>query len=71
MMPNRIPVSNTGLRKYSHSVYKAVAEYWGLPLDDYAMDIIDMYDKERVLADFLKWEGIFGYTDAIMSIINA
>ena len=70
-MKHKVTITSTGLRKYSRSVYKAVAEYRGLPLDDYAMDIIDMNDKESVLRDFLKWEGIFGYTDAIMSIINA
>lgn len=68
---NKVTVLNTGLRKYSHNVYKSVAEYRGLPLDTYAMDIIDTNTKEEVLADFLKWEGIFGYTDAIISIMNA
>ena len=70
-MKHKVTTTSTSIRKYSHSVYKAVAEYRGLPLDDYAMDIIDTNTKEEVLADFLKWEGIFGYTDAIMSIINA
>ena len=57
-MKHKVTVTNTGLRKYSHSVYKAVAEYRGLPLDDYAMDIIDTNDKESVLRDYLKWECI-------------
>ena len=70
-MKHTVTTTSTSLRQYSHSVYKAVAEYRGLPLDDYAMDIIDTNTKEEVLSDFLKWEGIFGYTDAIMSIILA
>lgn len=68
---NKVTVLNTSIRKYSHSVYKSVAEYRGLPLDEYAMDIIDTNTKEEVLRDYLKWEGILGYTDAIMSIVNA
>ena len=58
-------------RKYSYSVYKAVANYRDLPLDNYAMDYIDACSKEQVLADYLEWQGIIGYTNAIMSIVNA
>ena len=71
MRVEKVTALNAGFRKYAHSVYKAVADYRDLPLDDYAMNIIDALTKEEVLADFLAWEGIIGYTDKILSIVNA
>jgi hypothetical protein len=58
-------------RKYAYSVYKAVANHWNVAFDECAMDIIDALPKDEVLADFLAWEGIIGYTNTIMSIVNA
>ena len=58
-------------RKYSYRVYKAITEYWHVTFDDYAMDIIDDLTNDEVLADFLAWEGIIGYTDVILSIVKA
>ena len=58
-------------RKYSYRVYMALTEYWSVSCDDHAMDIIDSWSKERVLSDFLEWEGIIGYDNAIMSIVKA
>ena len=70
MQENKMTTLNNG-RKYSYRVYKAVANYRDLPLDNYAMGYIDACSKEQVLADFLAWEGIIGYDTAIMSIVNA
>ena len=58
-------------RKYPYIVYKAVAEYRGLVCDSYAMDIIDKNPKEDILADFLNWNGICGYTSTIIHIMQA
>jgi hypothetical protein len=60
-----------GDRKYSYRVYKAVADYRGLLLDDCVMDNIDACSKDEVLGDFLEWEGIIGYAGAILSIVKA
>ena len=70
-MNEKMATVNDGSRKYSHRVYEAVAGHWDVPLDNYAMDIIDDLDTDEVLADFLAWEGIIGYTTVIMSIVNA
>ena len=67
----KVTTLNAGSRKYSYRVYKAVANSHDVPFDSNAMDIIDTYTKEEVLADFLEWEGIIGYTNTIMSIVNA
>lgn len=58
-------------RKYSYRVYKAVAAYRGLQLNEYVMDNIDASAKDEVLGDYLEWEGIIGYLGAIMSIVKA
>lgn len=58
-------------RKYSYRVYKAVAAYRELQLDEYAMDTIDASTKGEVLSDYLEWNGIIGYTNAIISIVKA
>ena len=71
MEKEKMTTLNAGSRKYAYGVYKAVAGHWDVPLDDHAMDIIDALTKEEVLADFLAWEGILGYTDKILSIVNA
>ena len=71
METTKMTTLNDGSRKYSPSVYKAITEYWNVPLDDNAMNTIDALTKDTVLSDFLAWEGIIGYTTAIMSIVKA
>ena len=70
-MDKETMATSTDGRKFPYRVYKAVAAYRGLQLDEYVMDIIDASTKEEVLNDYLEWNGIIGYTCAIMSIINA
>ena len=71
MIKHTFNVTTEEERKYPYKVYKSVCEYRGLECDAYAMDIIDTNPREDILADFLKWEGIFGYTSTIIAIINA
>ena len=58
--------------KFRTSVYEAIRQYNNLDENDSSMDkLIDAWPIDQVLDNYLSWEGIYGYTESILDIIEA
>lgn len=49
---------------YSYALANALAE------QGQTVESVKLLSKREVLDDFLKWEGIIGYTDTILSVLE-
>lgn len=56
--------------KYSKSVYDGIKEGAGIWDGTITDDDIDKMKRSEVLERWLQWEGIRGYTDAILLIVG-
>jgi hypothetical protein len=58
-------------RKYTSEVYESVCEFCNWKNDEASRNLIDLMPVWEVLDDFLMWNGILGYSEKIIDIINA
>ena len=58
-------------RKYDSDVYESVCEVNDWVNDKNSRDIIDSMPVWEVLDDFLQWNGILGFSEKIIGIVNA
>lgn len=59
------------MNKFSEEFMKVARQQYGLEEDDTSRDDeINAYTKLEMLDKMLKWEGILGYIDYIVSWIN-
>ena len=57
--------------KYSYEVYESVCEWNGWENNEDSKRLVDAMPVWEVLADFLEWNGILGYSEKIINIISA
>jgi hypothetical protein len=58
-------------RKYDFDVYTSICELKGWENDEASKSLIDSMPLWEVLDDFLQWQGIIGYSEKIIGIVNA
>jgi hypothetical protein len=58
-------------RKYTSEVYESVCEMQAWEDDEASRNLIDSMPVWEVLDDFLQWNGVIGFSEKIISIINA
>lgn len=56
---------------YAEWIYKAVRQNLGLELDDTSQDDeINAMSKQEIFERYLTWQGIIGYSNRIISLIE-
>lgn len=60
------------MSKYRYNIYQDVKEFFKENYDDeITSKDIDEMPKDKVLKYYLEWNGIFGYTNDIVNIMEA
>jgi hypothetical protein len=58
-------------RKYTFEVYESVCEMQAWENDEASRNLVDLMPTWEVLDLFLQWNGILGYSEKIIGIVNA